>query len=405
MYFLLLAVAASFLPSVWSSITLTDQHLGPNQILVLNTHTNIILCPGSSCSFHPTSIIRITTTANDEAVTVRLAPPSNSHQQYGTVEIGALCTLQVQTESSSPPPSPPPPSPPPSQGGTTLTISNLNVKQQGTLLVDKTTTHLIVQELQMEEVPRVNAGHIIVDNGAILTVKSSGMTSVAGLLDLRQAGSQFNVMGDITFASSSTVIWECSGSDAVRICGRIFVSGSAYMSGTANITVDTIKHPIVARVDAEVAMESLLSTVDRNGKFDRVVIDSVLRCAGATTSWSWSDFTLQVSTRCTDICRSENTCPPASRGPVLTPSSYLAAMDNEGADEEDGDENEDENGEVDKNEDESGAVTWAVVGLLVVACVGVVWFKRRGKYSNPRIPIPLGDDGNGVTELPPYHDK
>ena len=231
----------------------------------------------------------------------------------------------------------------------------------------------------MEEVPRANtAGHIIVDNGAILTVKSSGMTSVAGLLDLRQARSQFNVMGDITFASSSMVTWECSGGDAVRICGRIFVSGSAYMSGTANITVDTMKHPIVARVDAEVAMGSLLSTVDRNGKFDRVAIDSVLRCAGATTSWSWSDFTLQVSTRCTDICRSESTCPLAPRGPVLTPSSYLADMDNEGEDDD-----KDENGEEDENEDEdeSGAFTWAVVGLLAVACVGVVWYlvvKRRG---------------------------
>ena len=248
-----------------------------------------------------------------------------------------------------------------------------------------------------------SASSLLIDNGAKVTIQTSAPVSISGILNLRRATSQLNIMGDLVFTTSTTVHWDCSDGDDVRICAKIFVSGSVYLNGVVRITVD-LQHPIMERKGADVAMGSLLGAVDRMGTFSAVHLDSVLKCAGATTSLSWSDFTLSGSTRCIDICRD----PLVQKCPAVVPAPAVAAA----AAAEKGGEVEVQE-ERKEREEENEKQMWS--GWFVVLCIvvgggavflGVMKIKRRGwntSNNNSRRPIPL-DDGEKLAELVPYRD-
>jgi hypothetical protein len=370
--------------------------LGPNESLILNSNTNILLCPDDSCTFHSTSIVRIQpTVSNNEKVTVligkRGTQSSSSKQMYGNIEISPFCSLEVTHHG-------------------TITASNIIIKNGGTLKVVNTTTTLVAMNLEMEE-NSGNAGHIIVDQGGKIYSKMSAPLTISGLLEIRQATSQFNSMSDLRFTSSSIVTWECSAGDDVHLCGRILVSGTAYLSGTANITSDKVKNPIISRSDVDMATGSLISAVDRMGQFDVINLDDVFVCAGATTSWSWSAFTMRVSTRCTQICQTKSVCT------VLPPSSApKEENDDEDEDEEDEDEDEDEEGEQDEknsgNKNGAGVFYYlSVVGVAFFVCIGVIGLvvrkiRRNNSYTRGT-QLSDAEEEEGLeleASLPPYRD-
>ena len=380
---LLLLLLLSTTPTIRATTTtITAKRLGPGDILILNSSTNIILCPDTTCSFHPTSTVRIQPTSQGEPVTVTVGgSAASSVLKFGVMIIQQDCILEFVHRG-------------------TWDVQSI-VVNGGTLRVSGMSTNVVTIELQVQdEEASTPPGHILLDRGGQLTTKMSTPLNLPGRLDILQANSQFHAMGDLVFSASSLVTWSCSGGDDVRVCGTLFVMGSAYMAGNAHIVSD-VNNPVVARKDADVAHDSLLSTVDRMGKFTKISMDDALRCSGATTSWSWSDFSLAVSTHCAAACVADTsltTCQPPQPQPQPQSSSS-----NEGADSPSRSvQPSSEDKSLSFLAPSSAAVSTietmvgGLIAVLIFVCAGsilIVVFRRRKskKRPDPRIMISMSE--------------
>ena len=359
---------------------------------MLNQDTDIFLCPDTSCNFDSSSIIRVEPTplkcqitekgvktcqgANPVTVTVGF-PGGTSH--YGIFEIMTGCTVQFIHKGQ-------------------WQAQKVKLSGSGTLRIDRTTFSTI--ELQSEN----EDNQIIVAGGAQLTTKMSTPMGLPGRLTLH-GHSLFHAMGDVVFKPSSFLTWICGerldeDDDVdvdVHVCGRLIVSGTMYASGEAHIQAD--RNGLVARGGAstlsgnsEISSSfSLVSAVDRMEKFQSVVIDATLQCAKATTSWSWSDFSLSVSLLCASLCARDSSQQQCTSLPSASPapSSQQQQQQQQPAEKSD----KEENLEKDKNEtDESGRPmgSWLFVGVLVgmvavaVAAIVVLALRNRRKEGGRR---------------------
>ena len=369
---------------------ITRQHLAPQSILVLNQDTDILLCPDTSCNFDSSSIIRVEPTPlNGNPVTVTVGfPGGTSH--YGIFEIMTGCTVQFIHKGQ-------------------WQAQKIKLSGSGTLRIDRTRFSTIELQSENEE------NQIIVAGGAQLATKMSTPMGLPGSLTLH-GHSLFHAMGDVVFKPSSFLTWICgekrdSKDDDVdvdvHVCGRLIVSGTMYASGEAHIQAD--RNGLVARGGAstlsgnsEISSSfSLVSAVDRMEKFQSVVIDATLQCAKATTSWSWSDFSLSMSLLCASLCARDSSHQQCTSLPSASPapSSQQQQQPAEKSDEKD------ENLEKDKNEtDESGRSmgSWLFVGVLIgmvavaVAAVVVLALRNRSKEGGRRKLATIDGDSDKV---------
>ena len=379
-YFIFLLIIST------TSITITDIHLGPNEVYILNSDTNIILCPDTTCSFDASSIIKIhSLVSSNEPITVSIGGagvswPSN---EYGVIQVeNEGCVLEF------------------SQSGT-YTAKSIVLKSGSILKVSGSATTLVALSI---DVTNGNQNHISIDDGGKLTSKMSTPLSLPGSLDILKSTSTFHVLGDLTLFTTSVVKFGCSGGDAVHVCGRLFVSGSVSVAGTVSI-VANVQNPIMKRTDigTDIAHESLIAAVDRSGTFEMELIDSALTCAGATTSLSWSDFSLIVSTRCADACMSNSslkTCPAII--PTVPPSSIPTKNGNGN-----NRNNSSNNGTTPSSQNEylESKNFWGWFIFVIFILIGFVSFvvlrHRYSSFQDSRIPIPIS-----LSELAPaYHDE
>ena len=106
-----------------------------------------------------------------------------------------------------------------------------------------------------------------------------------------------------------------------QIAGNIFVEGRCVIDGGMAVVRQDSEQPV--KVDAGLGMtvSSLMSAVEFSGNFDSIVLGKQVECARASTSESWSSFSVLVSSRCLSQCAERQTCTDDVPSPAVNGGS------------------------------------------------------------------------------------
>ena len=309
-------------------------HLKSGETLILDWAGSVSLCPDGprTCSFAPNSTVDVRlpvtngTSGVVAAATTVVIGSGGLHIPHLLVRGGATVVLSSDTSSDEV-------SHPPSwtfdsvrlAGGTLevvgkkayATSKNLNFAP-GKLNSSSATTKRSTIEIAS------GATFATTDHSSPLRVTGAAM------VHLRHASSSFQVGSDLASENGARFLWTLGGNSAEpqkfmsQIAGNIYVEGNCVIAeGTTAVVQQDRNVPVKATAEIGKTVSSLISAVDFTGKFDNVVLGEQVKCAGATTSESWSSFSLLVSSRCLSQCAVHSTC----RTEVVVPSAAGAGSD------------------------------------------------------------------------------
>eukprot|EP00946_MAST-07B_sp_MAST-7B-sp1_P002947 g2947.t1 len=178
--------------------------------------------------------------------------------------------------------------------------------------------------------PGTNRSTIVVASGAHFSIvdRSSPLrVTRSSMVHVRHASSKLQVSGGLMSEKGAIFLWTLGGNSAdplkfvSQIAGNIFVEGRCVIDGGMAVVRQDSEQPV--KVDAGLGMtvSSLMSAVEFSGNFDSIVLGKQVECARASTSESWSSFSVLVSSRCLSQCAERQTCTDDVPSPAVNGGS------------------------------------------------------------------------------------
>ena len=310
----------------------SDVHLKSGETLTLSSGS-VSLCPGGprTCSFATNSTLDVT-----RATTVTIGS-GGMHIPHLLVHGGGIVVLS-SAGAAGVAGAAPTSLPAWTFDSVRLAGGTLEVAGKSARATSKTLTFAPSRNPQASRTSTsTNRSAIVIASGATFatTDRSSSLrVTGAAMVHLRHASSRLQVGGGLTSESGALFLWTLGGNSAdpqkfvSQIVGNINVEGNCVIAGGTTAMVQQDRNmPVKATAEVGATVSALMSAVEFSGKFDSVVLGKQMQCARASTSESWSSFSMLVSSQCLSQCAVQDTCTTTA----TVPSAARDGSDTAGA--------------------------------------------------------------------------
>ncbi len=255
------------------------------------------LCRDENCSFAADSTLVVncshlnytaaelpnSAAAQPRSTTVEVQVPSVS---FGNLVIGRQCLVSFVCVSSE-------------TEGNNLGVANCKLDVLGDLDIHGQVVFQNLSQTQVfQDLTVREGGRLSLRRGVGILV--DGGTDMYGNLALESSSASLQVDKYMRFSSKAKATWYC-GCSLENRCSRILVTGKAELDGEAKVRGETSCSLFTPATGMQLS-PSLLSSVDRLGKFAAMEFSGAMKCAGSKESYSWTDFSVSFNVGCLSNC-------------------------------------------------------------------------------------------------------
>ncbi len=297
----------------------SDVHLESGKKLTLGLDGNISLCPDGPrrCSFAPNSTVEVRLSDADGAsgdvvaTTTVVIGSGGLHIPHLLIHVGATVVLSSAASSTTA-------SDVPSWTFDSVRLMGGTIEVVGKSAYAASKTLTFASGKRNTSSTTSEKSTVMIASGATFTKTERAFplhVTGAAVVHLLHASSSLQVGSDLISESGARFLWTLGGKSAdpqkmvSQIAGNIYVEGNCVIaSGTTAVVQQDRKVPVKATIEIGETVSSLMSAVDFSGNFDSIILGEQVQCARATTSESWSSFSILVSSQCLSQCAAEGMC-------------------------------------------------------------------------------------------------